>query len=57
MVFESDVVPEDWRSTVTVQLYKGKGKKRKDRKRGKIGVKRKWWVLAQSPYSSQGSGR
>ena len=26
-------------------------------KRGKAGVKRKWWVLAQSPYSPQGQGR
>ena len=26
-------------------------------KYGKIGVKRKWWVLAGSPYSLQGNGR
>ena len=26
-------------------------------KNGKIGVKRKWWVIAQPPYSSQGNGR
>ena len=25
MAFESGVVPEDWRSTVIVPLYKGKG--------------------------------
>ena len=25
MVFESGVVPEDWRSAMTVSLYKGKG--------------------------------
>ena len=25
MFFESDIVPEDWRSTVIVPLYKGKG--------------------------------
>ena len=26
-------------------------------KYGKVGVKRKWWVLAQVPYSVQGNGR
>ena len=26
-------------------------------KYGKVGVKRKWWVLAQPPYSPQGNGR
>ena len=26
-------------------------------KQGKVGVKRKWWVLAQPPYSPQGNGR
>ena len=26
-------------------------------KHGKVEVKRKWWVLAQPPYSSHGSGR
>ena len=25
MVFASDVIPEDWRSTVIVPLHKGKG--------------------------------
>ena len=28
--------------------------KRKDRR---VGMKRKWWVLAQPPYSLQGNGR
>ena len=27
MAFESDVVPEDWRSAVIVPLYKGKGER------------------------------
>ena len=27
MVFESGVVPEDWRSAVIVPLYKGKGER------------------------------
>ena len=27
MAFESGVVPEDWKSAVTVPLYKGKGEK------------------------------
>ena len=27
MVFESSVVPEDWRSAVIVPLYKGKGER------------------------------
>ena len=27
MAFESGVVPEDWRSTVIVPLYKGKGER------------------------------
>ena len=27
MDFESDVVSEDWRSTVTVPLYNGKGER------------------------------
>ena len=29
MAFESDVVPEDWRSAVIFPLYKGKGKRNK----------------------------
>ena len=29
MTFESGVVPEDWRSTVIVSLYKGKGERNK----------------------------
>ena len=27
MAFEGGVVPEDWRSAVIVQLYKGKGER------------------------------
>ena len=27
MAFESDVVPEDWRSAVIIPLYKGKGER------------------------------
>ena len=29
MAFESGVVPEDWRSSVTVPLYTGKGERTK----------------------------
>ena len=29
----------------------------KTEKHGKVGGKRKWWVLAQPPYYSQGNGR
>ena len=27
MAFESDVIPEDWKSAVIVSLYKGKGER------------------------------
>ena len=34
MTFESGVVPKDWRSAVSVSLYKGKGKGLNARTRG-----------------------
>ena len=35
----------------------GSGDEERRKNQGKVGVKRKWWLLAQSPYSSQGNGR
>ena len=35
----------------------GVRKRGKIGKHGKIGVKRKWWILAQLPYYPQGNGR
>ena len=35
----------------------GGGNGERERERGGEGVKRKWWVSAQPPYSSQKNGR
>ena len=41
----------------TISLGEGDAEKSKTGKHGKLGVKGKWWVLAQPPHSLQGNGR
>ena len=42
----------------SVQLEEGlREEKREDRKKRKSRSEKKWWVLAQPPYSPQGNGR
>ena len=40
-----------------VQYRWGLRRRGKTGKHGKVEVKRKWWVLAEPPYSTQGNGR
>ena len=62
---ETDVVRRSPTSTKgfvealkTTTLWGGWVKRRKKTvKHGKVGVKRRWWALAQPPHSLQGNGR